>query len=110
MSTTTRSGKKPGVMPLPPGTSEGAIFNRLLKPDRATLPAAAAKAILDFCFSQADQDRMRELSAKAREGTLSTDEQVEINHYERVGHVLSLMKLKATRSPKSRTASRKKIH
>jgi hypothetical protein len=48
---------------------------------------------------------MRELSAKAREGTLSAAEQMEINNYERVGHVLSLMKSKARRSLKNRGGS-----
>ena len=109
MRTTARTGKNEGTMPT--GTSEGAIFSRVLEPDRATLPVAAARAILELGFSQADQGRMRELSAKAREGTLSSDEQAEINNYERVGHMLSLMKLKASRSLKSRTASRKtKVH
>ncbi len=52
------------------GTSEVAIFSRTLEPDQATLSAAAARFILDLGFSQVDKDRMRHLSAKAREGTL----------------------------------------
>jgi hypothetical protein len=84
------------------GTSEVAIFSRVLEPDQATLSAAAARAILALGFSQADQDRMRQLSAKAREGTLTPAEQAEINNYERVGHILSLMKSKARRSLKGR--------
>ena len=43
---------------------------------------------------------MRELSEKAREGALTPAEQVEIDNYERAGHVLSLMKSKARRSLK----------
>jgi hypothetical protein len=90
------------------GTSEAAIFGRILEPSKATLSAAAARANLDLAFSQADQDRMRQLSAKAREGTLSPDEQTEINNYERVGHILSLMKSKARRSLKGRSATTRK--
>jgi hypothetical protein len=45
---------------------------------------------------------MRQLSAKAQEGTLTPSEQAEINNYERVGHILSLMKSKARRSLKGR--------
>jgi hypothetical protein len=86
------------------GTSEVAIFSRVLEPNRATLSVAAARALLALGFPPADQDRMRELSAKAREGTLTTAEQIEINNYERVGHLLSLMKSKARRSLKSRRA------
>lgn len=102
MSTTTPidSGKDAGRQT---GTSEGAIFSRVLQPDRGSLPVAAARAILELGFSQDDQERMRALSAKARDGSLSADEQAEINNYERVGHMLALMKLKANRSLKERT-------
>jgi hypothetical protein len=84
------------------GTSEVAIFSRILQPDQATLPAAAARAILALGFSAADQVRMRQLSAKAQEGTLTRGEQAEIDNYEKVCHILSLMKSKARRSLKVR--------
>lgn len=87
------------------GTSEVAIFSRVLEPDQATLSVSAARAILALGFPPADRNRMRELSAKAREGTLSPAEQDEINNYERVGHILSLMKSKARRSLKGRAGS-----
>ena len=80
------------------GTSEVAIFGRVLEPEEATLDVAAAKAILNLDFKQADKDWMRELLAKAKKGTLLAAEQVEIDNYERVGHMLSLMKSKARRS------------
>ena len=82
------------------GTSEAAIFGRVLEPDRATLDAAAARAILNLDFKQTDKDRMRALLAKAKKGSLTADEQVENDNYERVGHMLSLMKSKARRSLK----------
>ena len=82
------------------GTSEVAIFGRVLEPEKATLDIAAAKAIINLDFKQADKDRMRELLAKAKKGTLLAAEQVEIDNYERVGHMLSLMKSKARRSLK----------
>jgi hypothetical protein len=82
------------------GTSEVAIFSRVLEPERATLDIAAAKAIINLDFKQADKDRMRELLAKAKKGTLLAAEQVEIDNYERVGHMLSPMKSKARRSLK----------
>jgi len=40
------------------------------------------------------------LLAKAKEGTLTANEEVEMDNYERVGHMLSLMKSKARRSLK----------
>lgn len=84
------------------GTSEVAIFSRILEPNQATLSVSAARSILALGFSPADQDRMRQLAAKAQQGSLTSAEQTEINNYERVGHILSLMKSKARRSLKSR--------
>ena len=57
-------------------------------------------AILDLDFKQPDKDRMRTLLAKAKKGTLTAKEKIEIDNYERVGHMLSLMKSKARRSLK----------
>lgn len=88
--------------------SEVAIFGRVLEPDQATLDAAAARAILNLNFKQADKDRMRQLLAKAKAGTLAGDEETEIDNYERVGHMLSLMKSKARRSLKARQGKGKK--
>jgi phage gp29-like protein len=82
-------------------TSEVAIFGRILEPDLASLDAAAARAILDLDFRQADKDRMHALLAKAKKGTLTAEEEIEIDNYERVGHMLSLMKSKARRSLKN---------
>ncbi|MDG3002357.1 hypothetical protein [Paludisphaera mucosa] len=82
------------------GTSEAAILGRVLQPEQATLDAGAARAILAFGFSPADKDRMVELLARAKMGTLTADESTEIDNYERVGHMLSLLKSKARLSLK----------
>jgi hypothetical protein len=81
---------------------EAAILGRLLEPDRPTLPATAARALLDLDFCQEDRDRMSALAAKARAGTLTPDEQTEIEAYSRVGSLLSILKSKARKSLKSR--------
>ena len=91
-----------------PSTTEVAIFGRVLEPEQATLNAAAAQAILDLDFKQADKDRMRQLLAKAKAGTLTAEEEVAIDNYERVGHMLSLMKSKARRSLKASQGNGKK--
>jgi hypothetical protein len=83
-------------------TSEAAILSRVLEPEKPSFSAAAARAILDFGFKQADMERMRQLSAKAQEGTLSRREQAELNNFERVGHLIGLMQSKARRSLKAR--------
>ncbi len=88
------------------GISEGAIFGRVLEPEEATLDVSAARAILELDFRQPDKDRMRALLAKAKKGTLTALEKVEIDNYERVGHMLSLMKSKARRSLKGGQGNR----
>ena len=79
-----------------------AILSRVLEPDKPSLLPEAARALLALDFNQADKDRMRQLSAKAREGTLSPDEQAEADSYERVGHILNIIQSKARQSLKSR--------
>jgi len=81
---------------LPP--HEAAILSRLIDPDRPSLSPEGARAILALDFSPADKDRMRCLSAQAREGTLNSDEQAEIDGYERIGHFLNILQSKARRS------------
>ena len=76
-------------------TSEMAILGRVFETDKSPLSPAAARSILALGFAQVDQDRMQELAEKAREGDLTPAQQVEIDNYERAGHVLSLLKLKA---------------
>jgi len=79
------------------GTSEVSILNRILRPNTPTFSPEAAQDILALDFDQADKDRMRQLSAKARAGTLTAKEE---GKYELVGHLLNIMQSKARRSLK----------
>ena len=79
-------------------TTEAAIWDRMLEPNRPTLSAASAKDILALEFPKTDKDRMHELAAKARAGTLTSAEEEEIDIYGRVGSVLSIWKSKARKS------------
>ena len=45
---------------------------------------------------------LRQLSAKARQGTLTPDEQAALDSYERVGHLLNIMQSKARRYSRRR--------
>lgn len=63
-----------------------------------------ARDILAIDFDQTDKDRMRVLSAKARAGTLSAEEDAEAGKYERLGHLLNIMQSKARRSLADRGA------
>jgi hypothetical protein len=77
--------------------NEVAIFGRLLGKQQGLAPDAA-RSLLRIGFLPADRVRMRVLAAKARDGTLTPAEQAEVEGYERVGHLLSLLKSKARQS------------
>jgi hypothetical protein len=83
------------------GNSVVSILNRILRPNAPTFSPEAAQDILALDFDQADKERMRELSAKARAGTLTAEEDAEAGKYELVGHLLNIMQSKARRSLKS---------
>jgi hypothetical protein len=51
-----------------------------------------ARAILALSFPKNDISRMHELSAKARAGTLTPEEGVEMDNFERAGSILSTLK------------------
>lgn len=82
-------------------TSEAALWGRLFDPASLELPTDVARYILTLSFPQPDIARMNELAKKARAGTLKLEEQVELDNYERVGQVLSLMKSKARKALKT---------
>ena len=78
--------------------SEADILARIIDPDAASLSPEFAQSILRLEFPQDDREQMSVLAEKARQGTLTTDEQTLIDCYERVGNFLSLLKSKARRS------------
>jgi hypothetical protein len=75
---------------LPPAT-EAAIWARVIHPNGKLKPAVA-RAILQLEFSQDDQERMHKLAQKAQEGSLTAEEQFEIDNFERVGNLLAILK------------------
>jgi hypothetical protein len=79
--------------PLAP-TTEAEVWLRILHPDKDFSPPVA-RAILGLSFPENDIRRMHELSAKARAGKLTPEEDVEMETFERVGSILSTLKSKA---------------
>jgi hypothetical protein len=77
------------------GTFDTAILARAIAPTKQPLSQALAAEILQWSFSADDQQRMSELSAKARAGSLSPSEEMEIDSYVRVAHIVNLMQAKA---------------
>jgi hypothetical protein len=78
--------------------SEVSILSRILRPAMPTFSREAARDILALDFDQVDKDRMRQLSARAREGTLTPEDDAEAGRYELIGHLLNIMQSKARRS------------
>jgi hypothetical protein len=66
------------------------------------LSPAAARALLKFRFSERDHARMKELSTKARAGTLTAAEQFELDEYERLGCVLDIIHSRARQALKKK--------
>jgi hypothetical protein len=71
------------------------LWERVIEPEENEMTAEAACYLRTLKFPAADIDRMNEPSAKAREGTLTTDEDDELETYIRVGNRLSILKSKA---------------
>lgn len=88
--------------------SEVSILNRILRPEEPTFSPEGAQDILSLSFSEGDKQRMRELSAKARAGTLTSEEDAEAGRYELLGHLLGILQSKARRSLKNRGEGGKK--
>lgn len=74
--------------------TEAEIWWRILHPDEKLSPRVA-RALLALSFPKSDISRMHELSAKARAGTLTSEEDAEMDDFERVGSILSTLKSKA---------------
>jgi hypothetical protein len=83
-----------------PGNDEASILSRAIAPDRGTWSPSVAHGILSLTLSSADRDRMNELAAKASDGSLGADEQLEIESYRQACRLLDLMKAKARLSLK----------
>lgn len=71
------------------------IWERLLNSPAQPLPAGLAGHILRLGFSDSDRVRMGDLSEKAQSGSLSTDEQAELEAYCHAGAFLSVLQSKA---------------
>jgi hypothetical protein len=84
---------KPTLLELP--RNEADILERLVGPKANNMSIAVARHILAMDLADEDVDRINDLSAKARDGTLAPEEDNELNSYLRIGHFLSMMKSKA---------------
>ena len=72
-----------------------AIFNRAIELDDEPLSPDTARHILRWGFKQSDQSRVSELLEKLKAETISSDEREELEEFNRVNHLLGLLKSKA---------------
>jgi hypothetical protein len=75
--------------------SEAAILARILQADERQLTPEAARYLLSMKLPPADEDRVNQLSAKAREGSLTEAETQELDSYLHIGSLLAVMQSKA---------------
>jgi hypothetical protein len=87
------------------GDTALSILRRLMDPDEGKLTPAAAEAILQIHFTDADQVRMSELAARSNQGILKTDEASEYDGYIAAADLLSLWKSKARISLQKQTSA-----
>ncbi len=76
-------------------TTEAGIFSRIIQPESGGWGAAAAQAILEMAFADADRERMRVLVEKAKADELAETERVELINFQKAGRMLELMKARA---------------
>ena len=77
-----------------------AILGRVFEAEKGDLSPAVAEAWLKLRLPAADEERLRELSARAKREELSGAEAELLENYLHVGRLLDLMRSKARRSLK----------
>lgn len=86
-----------------PGTSEAAIFGRILDNRAGGLSKSLARYLLTLEFSREDQARMQELADRNQSGTLSQAEHDELMNFVRTGHLLALLHSRARQALKTKS-------
>jgi len=85
---------------LTPNT-EAAILSRIIQSDEQELTPEVARYLLSMKLPSTDEDRVNELSAKARAGSLTEAERQELESYLHIGTLLGVLQSKARRLIKS---------
>jgi hypothetical protein len=80
------------------GNSDAAIVRRLIDSESGEWSADEAKVILKLRFSSYDNERMHQLLEKAQAGTLSSDEDREIDRYRHLGNLITVLWASARRA------------
>ena len=86
-------------------STETSILGRVLASEGEPLRTEAAEFLLGVHFPNRDKMRMDELAQKAREGTLTSEEQREADEYQLVGDVIAILQSKARMALRSSSDS-----
>jgi hypothetical protein len=86
-------------------TTEVNIWEMILRPHFGRMTPETAQSILDLAIPEEERARMKALLAKAKAGTLTREEALDLDEYERAGNMLSVLKAKARRILKSKKPS-----
>ncbi len=75
--------------------TQGMILERAFSSIPSGMSVDAAKYFLSIALSDLDRQRADDLAAKARAGTLTKDEQSEIDEYRRAGRTIEMLRIRA---------------
>jgi hypothetical protein len=75
--------------------SQGNILDRALSSIPSGMSAEAARYFLSITLADSDRRRAGELAAKARDGSLSEQEQTELDEYRRAGRTIEMLRIRA---------------
>jgi hypothetical protein len=81
--------------------TEVAILGRVFEAEKGDLSPAVAQAWLKLRLPEADEERLRELSARSKKEELNSADAELLENYLHVGRLLDLMRSKARRSLQS---------
>jgi len=82
-------------MPTSAINTQASILDRALGHDPSGITPDAAQFFLSIELDADDERRVNELAEKARAGSLSSEELVEVDEYRRVGRIIEMLKLRA---------------
>ena len=86
-------------------TTEIAILERIIEPEKNMLPPDVARYLLARDFSPEDRQRLEELQTKAQAGVLTAVEQADLERYRRVADFLDRMRSRASESLATQNAA-----
>lgn len=75
--------------------TQGTILDRALSSIPSGMSVEAAKYFLSIALTDSDRQRTNDLAAKARAGSLTSEEQSELDEYRRAGRTIEMLRIRA---------------